>query len=75
MILNDPGHDLRQVQYRGAIIQVATALSQVSHVTAVQAPRAASQPVASSSFFATDGSAVVITLSLNVDPSSLEVEQ
>lgn len=75
VILNDPGHDLRQARYHGAIVQVATALSQVSHVTAVQAPGAASQPLASSSFFATDGSAVAITLSLNVDPSSLEARQ
>lgn len=75
VILNDPGHDLRQAEYHKAIAYVATALSQVSHVTAVQAPSMASQELPSSSFFATDGSAVAITLSLNIDPSSLEARQ
>lgn len=75
VILNDPGHDLRQVQYRRAIAQVATALSHVPHATAVQAPEATKQQLPWSSFFATDGSAVAITLSLNVDPSSLEARQ
>jgi RND superfamily putative drug exporter len=75
VILNDPGHDLRQGQYGGAIAQVATALSRVSHVTAVQAPSMANQPAAAQPFFATDGSAVALTLSFNVDPSSLEARQ
>jgi putative drug exporter of the RND superfamily len=75
VILTDPGNDLRQGKFSGAIVQVATALSQVSHVTAVQAPSPASQPAAAQSFFATDGSAVALTLSLNVDPSSLEARQ
>ncbi len=75
VILNDPGHDLRRAQYRGAVAQIATALSRVSHVTAVQAPSTASQKPPSQSFFATDGSAVAITLSLNVDPSSQEARQ
>lgn len=38
VILDDPGHDLRQAQYSHAIAQVATALSQVEYVTGVQAP-------------------------------------
>ncbi|HEX6555408.1 MAG TPA: MMPL family transporter [Ktedonobacteraceae bacterium] len=75
VILSDPGHDLRQAQYGGVIAQVATTLSQVSHVTAVQAPSTANQPAAAQAFFATDGSAVALTLSLNVDPSSLEARQ
>lgn len=41
-----------------------------SYVTTVQAPGAMNDQPPSSSLFATDGSAVVITLSLNVDPSS-----
>ena len=75
VILNDPGHDLRQAQYSGAIVQIATALSRVPHVTAVQAPPAASQSAGAQPFFATDGSAVALTLSLDVDPSSLEARQ
>jgi putative drug exporter of the RND superfamily len=75
VILNDPGHDLRQAQYSGAIAQEATALSRVPHVVHVQAPSAVGQPAAAQPFFATDGSAVAITLSLNVDPSSLEARQ
>jgi uncharacterized membrane protein YdfJ with MMPL/SSD domain len=75
VILNDPGHDLRQAQYRGTIAQVATALSHVPHVTAVQAPSAASQSAGASPFFATDGSAVALSLSLDVDPSSQEALQ
>lgn len=74
VILNDPGHDLRQVQYSGAIAQVATTLSRVPHVTAVQAPRA-NQSAGAQPFFATDGSAVALTLSLNVDPSGLSARQ
>jgi putative drug exporter of the RND superfamily len=75
VILTDPGHDLRQAQYSGAIAQVATTLSRVPHVTAVQAPSTASQSAGAQTFYATDASAVAITLSLNVDPSSLEARQ
>jgi RND superfamily putative drug exporter len=75
VILTDPGHDLRQEQYSDAIAQVATVLSRVPDVTAVQAPSTASQHAAAQPFFATDGSAVALTLSLNVDPSSLEARQ
>lgn len=41
----------------------------------VQATSTTGQPAAAQQFFATDGSAVAITLSLNVDPSSLEARQ
>ena len=75
VILNDPRRDLRQAQYSHAIAQVATALSQVEHVTGVQAPSTATTQSVSQQFFATDGSAVAITLSLGVDPSSLEARQ
>jgi putative drug exporter of the RND superfamily len=75
VILNDPGRDLRQAQYSHAIAQVATALSQVEHITGVQAPSTATTQSVSQQFFATDGSAVAITLSLGVDPSSQEARQ
>src|SRR5260370_16290439 len=75
VILNDPGHDLRQAQYSHAIAQVAPALSQVEHITGVQAPSTATTQSVSQQFFATDVSAVAITLSLAVDPSSLEARQ
>jgi RND superfamily putative drug exporter len=75
VILSDPGHDLRQIQYSGALTQVASALSKVPHVTAVQAPSATAGQAASQPFFANDGSAVAMTLSLDVDPSSLEAQQ
>jgi RND superfamily putative drug exporter len=75
VILNAPGHDLRQPQYSDGLSQVATALSHVQHVTQVQAPSPASQAASSQQFFATDGSAVALTLSLNVDPASQEARQ
>ena len=74
VILNNPGHDLRQVQYAGDIAQVTRAIAQVQHVTSVSSPStAASQP--SQQFFASDGSAVILTAQLNVDPSSKEARQ
>jgi RND superfamily putative drug exporter len=75
VILSDPGHDLRQAQYSNALTQMATALSQIPLVADVQAPSAASEQSGSQQFFATDGSAVAIPLSLTVDPSSLEAQQ
>jgi RND superfamily putative drug exporter len=75
VILDAPGHDLRQAQYSDTIAQLATALSHVPHVTDVQSPSATDQPEAVRQFFATDGNAVAITLSLDVDPSSLEARQ
>lgn len=75
IILNDPGHDLRQIQYSSALTQVAAALSHIPHVTAVQVPSVTAGQISSQQFFATDGSAVALTLSLNVDASSLEAQQ
>lgn len=74
IILDDAGHDLRQAQYSAAIAQIAAALLRVEHVTGAQAPSTGTTPV-SQQFFATDGSAVAISLSLGVDPSSLEARQ
>ena len=75
IILNDPGHDLRQPQYGDGLTRVATALSHVQHVTSVQAPSTVSQSASQQQSFATDGSAAAITLSLNVEPSSQEARQ
>src|SRR5262249_8965974 len=47
IILNDPGHDVRQPQYVDALARVATALMRAPHVTGVQVPSAspaAAQP-------------------------------
>ncbi|GCE08830.1 MMPL family transporter [Dictyobacter aurantiacus] len=74
VIINDPGRDLRQTAYSGAIEQVVTALARVTHVADVQSPSASGQQGTQSSF-ATDGSAAVINLSLTVDPSSQEARQ
>lgn len=73
VILNDPGADLRQPQYASAIASVATALAQVPQVT-LQAPAQAGAPP-SPQFFATDGSAVLLTALLKVDPSSQAAQQ
>jgi len=75
VILNAPGHDLRQPQYGDGLAQVAAALSHVQHVTQVQAPSTASQASSPQQFFATDGSAAALTLSLDVDPASQEARQ
>ncbi len=72
VILNDLGHDVRQGRYASAIARVIAALAPVPHVTGIQAPSAAN---ASQAFFATDGSAVVLTVSLDVDPSSQAARQ
>ncbi len=74
VILNDPGHDVRQLQYAGVIANVTTAIMQVPHVTSVQSPTA-SPASSAQQFFATDGSAVAVTASLDVDPSSQEARQ
>ncbi len=74
IILNDPGHDLRQPLFAGDIAKVTTAIARVQHVTGIQSPATATaQP--SQEFFATDGSAVALTAQLNVDPSSTEARQ
>src|SRR5260221_14106516 len=72
VILNDLGHDVRQGRYASAIARVIAALAPVPHVTGIQAASAAN---ASQAFFATDGSAVVLTVSLDVDPSSQAARQ
>jgi uncharacterized membrane protein YdfJ with MMPL/SSD domain len=74
VIVTYPGHDLRQPQYNDAIAHITTALSQVPHVTNVQSSSIFGQQP-TSQFFATDGSAVAISLSLDIDPSSLQAQQ
>ena len=74
VIVTYPGHDLRQPQYNNAIAHITTALSQVPHVTNVQSSSIFGQQP-TSQFFATDGSAIAVSLSLDIDPSSLEAQQ
>jgi len=64
VLLDDPGHDLRQARYRAAMVHVAAVLTGVSHMRGLQAP-----------LFATDGSAVALTVALDVDPSSQTARQ
>jgi RND superfamily putative drug exporter len=75
-----PGHDLRQPEDAAALAALATALEKVPHVTGVQAPSMPNgQPLPAGTtlppeqvaqFFATDGSAAQLTLSLDIDASS-----
>jgi RND superfamily putative drug exporter len=75
-----PGHDLRQPQYASALANLARALETAPHVTSVQAPSMPNgQPLPAgttltpqqmSQFFAVDGSASQLTLSLDVAASS-----
>jgi putative drug exporter of the RND superfamily len=80
--LSLPGHDLRASTYDQTLAKVASALTGVQHITSVQAPSSPNgqqQPTGSTltptqmaQFFATDGSAVQFTLSLDVAPNSPE---
>lgn len=74
VIVNDPGQDLRQPQYASAISRLATAIAGVQHVSGVSAPGTGTARQGQQ-FFATDGSAVIFTALLNVDPFSLEARQ
>lgn len=69
LFVSDPGHDLRQIQYAGALASLATALQGVPHVSQVVAPSTAT-PASAGQAFATDGSSALVTLGLDVDPSS-----
>jgi uncharacterized membrane protein YdfJ with MMPL/SSD domain len=69
LLVNDPGHDLRQPQYAGALAGLATALQRIPHVTRIVAPTTAA-PANGGQGFATDGSVAVVTLSLDVDSAS-----
>src|SRR5258708_23230690 len=76
VILNAPGKDLRQLQYSSDIAHIAAALAKVPHVSRVVIPTtSASQPHLPSQDYATDGSAVAITLLLDVDATSQEARQ
>lgn len=76
VILNAPGKDLRQPQYSSDIAHIAAALAKVPHVSRVVIPTtSASQPHLPSQDYATDGSAVAITLLLDVDATSQEARQ
>ncbi len=69
VFVSDPGHDLRQPQYAGALTGAAAALQRVPHVTQVIAPTTATA-ASTAQTFATDGSAALITLGIDVDPTS-----
>jgi RND superfamily putative drug exporter len=76
VILNAPGKDLRQPQYSSDIAHIAAALAKVPHVSRVVAlTPSASQPHLLSQDYATDGSAVAITLLLDVDATSQKARQ
>lgn len=74
VIINEPGHDLRQASYAGAFNQIATSLSHITHVTQVQSPTLNTQQ-GQQNLFAEDGSAAVLALALDVDPYSSEAIQ
>jgi putative drug exporter of the RND superfamily len=69
VFVSDPDHDLRQPRYAGALASVGMALQGVHHVTQVLSPSMATAASAQQTF-ATNGSAALITLGLDVDPSS-----
>lgn len=73
VLLSAPGHDLRQPSYGQAIQTVATQLAHVSHVTSVLSPTDNAQ--AAQLDIATDGSALLFAVSLDVDPASQEARQ
>jgi uncharacterized membrane protein YdfJ with MMPL/SSD domain len=76
VILNAPGKDLRQPQYSSDIAHIAAALAKVPHVSRVVAlTPSASQLHFLSQDYATDGSAVAITLLLDVDATSQKARQ
>jgi uncharacterized membrane protein YdfJ with MMPL/SSD domain len=70
VFVSDPGHDLRQARYVDALTGIASALQRVPHVTQVVAA-SASTPASQEQAFAADGSAALITLGLDIDPTSL----
>ncbi len=74
VFVSAPGHDLRSETYASAISVLDTTLTTVPHVTRVLAPTPASAPSQWAHFFATDGSAVYLTLDLNIDPDSQDAQ-
>lgn len=70
VFVSAPGHDLRGTEDAAALSGLAAALASVPHVTQVLAPTPSISPAQQTQFFADDGSAVDLTLVLNVDPDS-----
>lgn len=75
VIFNDPGNDLRSAHYSSAISQVSNALFHVQHVTNILSPATDTVQRDQNQYFAHDGSGVVLTLTLNVDPYSTAAQQ
>jgi RND superfamily putative drug exporter len=69
VFVSDPGHDLRQPRYADELTGLASALRRIPHVTQVVVPSTATA-VSAGRTFATNGSAALITLGLDIDPSS-----
>ncbi len=76
VLVSDPGNDLRDARYADGLARLAADLGHVAHVTQVQGRStdpSAVVPTGDSPgqpFFAIDGSAALLTLDLDVDPSS-----
>ena len=70
VFVSAPGHDLRSAEYADAISGLAATLASMPHVTHVTAPAKTVPAAQQVQLFATDGSAVRMTLDLNVDPES-----
>lgn len=75
LFVSAPGHDLRQGEYAAALTNLAARVATVPHITHVLAPSPAMLPAQQAQFFATDGSAVHMTLDLAVDPESQDAIQ
>lgn len=75
VFVSAPGHDLRGASYADALGGLATALASVPHVSRVIAPTPAMPAAQQAQVFATDGSAVRMTLDLDVDPESQQAMQ
>ncbi|MGE5333328.1 MAG: MMPL family transporter [Nitrososphaerota archaeon] len=75
LFVSAPGHDLRQGEYAAALTNLVARLATVPHITHVLAPTPAMLPAQQAQLFATDGSAVHMTLDLAVDPESQDAIQ
>ncbi len=71
VFISAPGHDLRQPQYAATLTSVERALRTTAHVSGAQGPTDLSLPAAlRAQDVASDGSAVLITVTINVEPGA-----
>ena len=75
VFISAPERDLRGAEYASALSGLATALATVPHVTRVIAPTRTMSLAQQAQFFATDGSAVYLTLDVNVNPESQDARK